>query len=214
MNCYSKTFCQLFQTGTCTGALVNEIPLNQLPRCFVPSRGMVNLPTNGQSTQAFYKGIEDELHEQFKNLGVDAKVTVGKAEDLRKGSVEIGLPVEGALFKRTFESGANRDTDVNKLDYEGFFSPIVMEAFAEYMNNNRLLKDGTTRASDNWQKGIPLDVYMKSMYRHFMDVWMEHRGWDSRDGILDALCGLMFNVQGYLHELLKAKYEAEENDEC
>lgn len=211
MECYSKLFCELFQTGACTGSLLNEIPPNQLPRCFIPSRGKTTLPTAGQATQAFYKGFEDELKEQFKKLGIDAKVMIGTAEELRKGSVEIAHPIEGAI--RKFTTGANRDTDNNKLDYEGFFSPIVMECFAEYMNKCRKLKDGTTRESDNWQKGIPLDVYMKSMYRHFMDVWMEHRGYASREGIIEGLCGLLFNVQGYLFEILKAEYEEEEKDE-
>lgn len=105
--------------------------------------------------------------------------------------------------KRTFESGATRDTDLTKLDYEGFFSPIVMKIFAEYMDSNRHLKDGSTRESDNWQKGIPKEAYMKSGFRHFMDWWFEHRGYKSREGIDKALCGLIFNAMGYLYELHK-----------
>jgi hypothetical protein len=44
---------------------------------------------------------------------------------------------------------------------------------------------------------------MKSGWRHFMDWWLEHRGFESREGAEEALCGLLFNVSGYLHELLK-----------
>ena len=53
---------------------------------------------------------------------------------------------------RKFETGATRDTDEGKLDFEGFFSPIVMERFAEYMNKHRRQSDGQLRDSDNWQK--------------------------------------------------------------
>ena len=104
---------------------------------------------------------------------------------------------------RTFESGATRDTDENKLDFEGFLSPLVLQAYAEYMNENRVQSDGNIRASDNWQRGIPKDAYMKSGWRHFFDWWSAHRGYPSREGMIKALCGLLFNVQGYLHELLK-----------
>jgi len=105
---------------------------------------------------------------------------------------------------RTFESGATRDTGDGKLDYEGFFSPLVWERFAKYMSKHQVQSDGLLRDSDNWQKGMPLDSYMKSAWRHFMDWWLEHRGSESREGLEEALCGLLFNVQGYLHETLKA----------
>lgn len=104
---------------------------------------------------------------------------------------------------REFDSGATRDTDVEKLDFEGFLSPLVLERFAEYMNEHRVQSDGQLRESDNWQKGMPLSVYMKSMWRHFFDVWKMHR-YDEGDAPLEeALCALLFNVQGYLHEKLK-----------
>jgi hypothetical protein len=107
--------------------------------------------------------------------------------------------------KRTFKSGANRNSDKDKLDFEGFFSPMVMVEYAKYLHKHRKLVDGTLRGSDNWQKGMPLDVYMKSMLRHQIDVWLEHRGYESRDGMIDALCGLIFNAQGYLFEYLTDK---------
>jgi len=104
---------------------------------------------------------------------------------------------------REFETGATRNTDEGKLDYEGFLSPTVLLEFAKYMNKHRKQSDGKMRDSDNWQKGIPPDVYMKSMWRHFMDLWLEHRGHKSRDGIKEALDGLLFNVMGFYHEWLK-----------
>ena len=112
---------------------------------------------------------------------------------------------------RTFPTGATRDTDANKLDFEGFFSPLAMHAFAEYMHANRVQKDGTLRASDNWQKGIPLDAYMKSMWRHFFAVWSTYRdaigfeGGEYQDIQITNLCALLFNVQGMLHEMVKLR---------
>lgn len=117
------------------------------------------------------------------------------ADEAREVLERVTLPAV-----RTFETGANRDVDTGKLDYEGFLSPSVLKRFAEYMHKNRTLRDGSLRDSDNWQKGIPKAVYMKSMWRHFFDVWSGHR----KDAIQEEdLCALLFNVQGMLHEVLK-----------
>jgi hypothetical protein len=105
---------------------------------------------------------------------------------------------------RTFDTGATRNNDLNQLDYEGFLSPAVLTRFAEYMHKHRFQSDGKIRDSDNWQKGIPRDAYMKSGTRHFMDWWRLHRGLTGREDIENTLCALMFNVMGYLHETLKA----------
>lgn len=115
---------------------------------------------------------------------------------------------------RQFLTGATRDGDTNKLDYEGFISPIVWVRFAEYMHKCRLRNipaGETIRASDNWQKGIPLDQYVKSGLRHAIEWWLMHRGYPAKDEkgtILDleeVLCAILFNVQGYLFELLESK---------
>lgn len=108
---------------------------------------------------------------------------------------------------RKFDTGATRDTDDGKLDYEGFLSPMVLRKFAEYMHENRVCADGTLRSSDNWQKGIPLDVYMKSAFRHFMHWWELHRDGEAVDEngnqvtFEDAIRALLFNAMGYLYEL-------------
>ena len=111
---------------------------------------------------------------------------------------------------RTFETGATRDSEEGKLDFEGFFSPLVLRERARYMQRHRVQSDGSLRASDNWQRGIPLDAYMKSGFRHFMDWWLEHRGHKSREGLVNAICGLLFNGMGYLSLILK-EYENEKN---
>ncbi len=104
---------------------------------------------------------------------------------------------------REFETGANRNDETGKLDYEGFLNPLVLKRFAEYMDSHRVLESGEVRDSDNWQKGIPLDSAMSSAYRHFQDWHLEHRGYDSREGVEAAICGLIFNAQSYLLTLLE-----------
>ncbi|WP_316235039.1 MULTISPECIES: hypothetical protein [unclassified Bradyrhizobium] len=117
---------------------------------------------------------------------------------------------------RAFGTGATRDLDANKLDFEGFLSPRVLERYAEHMHRARKMPDGSMRASDNWQLGIPVDVYMKSMWRHFFAVWKLHRdlpvtevvnGVEVVKDLETELCALSFNVNGMLHEILKAKQQ-------
>ena len=107
---------------------------------------------------------------------------------------------------RTFGSGATRDTEEGKYDYDGFLSPVAMEAFGAYMHKHREQSNGALRDSDNWQKGMGLAVFMKSGWRHFFAWWKAHRspGANHREVVVEALCALMFNIQGYLHEFLKA----------
>src|SRR2546428_5163473 len=111
---------------------------------------------------------------------------------------------------RKFSSGATRDTERGKLDLEGFLSPAVLQAFAEYMNKHRVNSDGTLRDSDNWQKLFGekhYDVCMKSLTRHFMDLWMYHRGEEPRETVDDALAGIFFNTMAYWFKLLKERKE-------
>jgi hypothetical protein len=106
---------------------------------------------------------------------------------------------------RTFPSGATRDLDNNKPDYEGYISPLVLEAYGRYMLKHQYQADGSMRASDNWTKGMPRKVYAKSLFRHFMDVWLLIRGYSehSREkSLVDALCAMLFNTMGLLHEVL------------
>jgi len=117
---------------------------------------------------------------------------------------------------RQFGSGATRNTDAGKNDYEGFFSPLVIEEFGNYMTKHRIQADGKLRDSDNWQKGIPKDAYIKSTWRHFLDLWFMHRGYKRYDDITKeeltfegVLCAILFNIQGYLFEILKSKSEEE-----
>jgi hypothetical protein len=117
---------------------------------------------------------------------------------------------------RKFKTGATRDIETNKYDYEGFLSPIVLKAYSEYMNKHRVQSDGKLRESDNWQKGFGeehYDVCMKSLWRHFMDLWLFHRGYEGRETIDDALAGILFNTMAYWFKILNDRKE-NENDRC
>jgi hypothetical protein len=113
---------------------------------------------------------------------------------------------------RTFDTGATRDSDHDKIDPEGFLSPLAILRFCEYMHKHRLQSDGNLRSSDNWQKGMPVEAYMKSLLRHVLDLWLCHDSAAAfaRSGRVDALCGILFNAQGYLHELERSRLEAYE----
>lgn len=111
---------------------------------------------------------------------------------------------------RKFDSGAVRDTNIGKLEYARFLSPLALKKFSEYMNKHRTLADGSTREPDDWKKGFPLQSFMDSMFRHVVDVWLIHEGHESirpetgeKIELDEALCGVMFNSMGYLHEILK-----------
>jgi len=106
---------------------------------------------------------------------------------------------------REFPGGATRDDDDTKPDYEGYLSPLVIARFGEYMTKHRKQSDGEMRDSDNWQKGIPLAQYLKSLFRHFVDLWTAHRYPENhiREDYEEALCAIIFNASGYLHERLK-----------
>jgi hypothetical protein len=122
---------------------------------------------------------------------------------------------------RQFGTGATRDTDFSKIDPEGAISPLVLRRFAEYMREcqTRNVPPGqTVRSSDNWQKGIPLDSYAKSHARHTLDFLQLHDGFPVIDNkgqpvtIEVALCAILFNVQGYLFELLKQSVTSAPSD--
>lgn len=106
---------------------------------------------------------------------------------------------------RKFEGGGTRDEADSKIDYEGFLSPIVLEAFGRYMHKHRLMPNGEIRASDNWQNLFGSDhesVCIKSLLRHVMDLWLFHRKHKGRDTLDDALAGIIFNAMAYWYKLL------------
>jgi hypothetical protein len=129
-----------------------------------------------------------------------------------KSHTVMGTMTRGLSLVREFETGATRDLDISKIDYEACLSPIVLEAFGEYMLSCSVQADGSKRPGDNWQLGITFNSYIKSLLRHVWDLWKLHRGYPTIDKKTGkpvnketALCAIIFNAQGYLHELLKEK---------
>lgn len=116
---------------------------------------------------------------------------------------------------RQFKTGATRDTDQGKLVYTGFLNPFVTKRFAEYMHKHRQQSDGSLRAPDNWQKGIPRQAYMESLGRHVEEIKQLHeamRGHDpaawgqqpnNNEAILETLMAVIFNAQGMALEIMK-----------
>jgi hypothetical protein len=137
------------------------------------------------------------------------------AEDLESGTVVYIDPETGRItrYMRKFDSGATRDSDENKIDYHGFLSHEVLQKYGAYMLRHQKQADGKMRASDNWKKGIPRDAYIKSMYRHFMEVVDLYAEVQPDSGLLtrdlradydkdmdEALYALLFNVMGFAYE--------------
>ena len=110
---------------------------------------------------------------------------------------------------RQFDTGATRDTDEGKPDYLGFCSALVMRRYGEYMMKHQVQADGEPRSADNWKLGIPIEAYQASLGRHFVDAWLEFEGFESREGLEEALCAIIFNAQGLLYEILRERYENE-----
>jgi hypothetical protein len=110
---------------------------------------------------------------------------------------------------REFDGGATRDGDEGKIDPDGYLSPEALGAFFAYMQKHQTCADKSTRSSSNWKAGIPREVYLKSLWRHFFTAWTIYRDTKdhTREEMIEALCGVMFNTQGLLHEILKEQDE-------
>jgi len=144
--------------------------------------------------------------------GNDVDIGAGGVHKLKKKPWEYGDDVPGKLF-RTATSGATRDLNDEKLVYDKFQHPMVVKAFARYMHGKRSMPDGK-RPGDNWWKGFPRLWLLESMHRHYVDVWLHLTGFgrEAEEPLLTALCGLFFNVQALMLEVILNRY-IEEVDE-
>lgn len=171
-------------------------------KCPVSASVVIDTRTrNGQAFLGTSRGCTGAI--RWNHYGNDWDIVAYRLSTQEEAYEETDKPIEGEI--RTFETGATRNVETGKLDYEGFLSPLVIERFAEYMDKHRVQADGNIRDADNWQRGMPKDSYIKSGWRHHMDWWKEHRGIKTEAGIEDALCAIIFNAQGYLLEHLKSK---------
>jgi len=88
--------------------------------------------------------------------------------------------------RRKFDSGAQRDVAVGKGRYD-LVSPIMIERLA------KLLERGAVKYDDrNWEKGMPLSVYMDSGMRH---LYKYLEGYTDEDHLIAAI----WNLQALLH---------------
>jgi len=118
-------------------------------------------------------------------------------------------PNIGNGVQQSFGTGATRSTSEGKIDYEGHLSPDVLEVFGAYMNRHRIQRNGQLRASDNWQEGIPLPNYVKSLIRHTFEFWRMWRGHEvpnpDANGapftFEEVTSAIMFNVMGIIFEM-------------
>lgn len=118
------------------------------------------------------------------------------------------MKVTDTASMRVFETGGTRNIDNDKLDFEGFLSPLVLDSYAKYMHKHRFQADGNIRDSDNWQKLFGdkhENVCIKSAWRHFFSWWKSHRGLPTEETVEESICALIFNASAYLHKLEKDK---------
>ena len=112
-----------------------------------------------------------------------------------------------------FKTGATRSDAANRPDYSGYLSPLAHRLFGRYMLRHQVRADGKRRSSHNWKKGMPIARYVESLSRHYEDFI---EAWDAitiygageipaYEQLEEALGGLMFNVQGFAHELEKGE---------
>lgn len=139
-----------------------------------------------------------------ENAGLDAVVA---GQDMKAGVAARERAVGGNGPQQGFATGATRSTSEGKVDFEGHLHPDVLAVFGEYMNAHRVQRDGQVRASDNWQKGIPIYRYVKSLVRHGMEFWRMWRGTVVRNPdsgayftFREVLCAMLFNVMGIIFE--------------
>lgn len=88
--------------------------------------------------------------------------------------------------RRQFATGAQRDVVTGKGRYD-LISPIMIDRLAQ------LLQRGAEKYDDrNWEKGMPLSVYVDSGLRHLYKFLEGHRD-------EDHLIAAIWNLQALLH---------------
>lgn len=118
------------------------------------------------------------------------------------------MACDRAYAAREFTTGAKRDTEEGKLRFHAALSPYALEAWVDYCrrHNNQV-----HRCEENWKRGMPLESFISSHFRHAHHWWKMHDttlgNGDLTEGerreLIEALCAVLFNAHGYLHELTK-----------
>ena len=205
---------EMFKVGDRVRVIADEGRLREisLPRIRQAQEGQISdvgLTTHLPDLPIRVLFGEDDVMRNPCRLAPQDLELVEEEDDGLQGLNEPQPPIRTFDSGATMESytrGATRTACETKIDPEGFFSPLVMLRYSEYMHKCRVQADGTLRDSDNWQGGIPLWRYMKGKWRHFLDTWLMHRGYKkvTTEGLnlQDCLCAELFNTMGYLHVVL------------
>ena len=116
---------------------------------------------------------------------------------------------------RTFDTGATRSNEPDRIDWIKLFSFPVLFRYAEYMNKHSVQPDGSIRPMDNWKKGIPKGELLESLFRHVLDLVALHEGVKGmrENTVEDSCCAIMFNIMGYLDWHLRESRGRAEGEE-
>lgn len=109
---------------------------------------------------------------------------------------------------KEYDTGATRGGG-KKPSHIAYNSPLADVCFGEYMMKHEKQSDGEQRDPGNWKLGMPLNDYAESHQRHSIDFRLILDGFEARDNatLKDTLCAMRFNIDGYLHELIKKELE-------
>jgi hypothetical protein len=94
--------------------------------------------------------------------------------------------------RREFSTGAKRDMDDNKPRPD-LISPHALQRVGVHM-----AKGAKKYGDRNWEKGMPVSIYIASLFRHLLAYQMGLRD-------EDHMAAVMFNAQAILHFEERAK---------
>ena len=81
------------------------------------------------------------------------------------------------MTTRTFETGATRNGNKGKYEFDKYVNPINELSYAQYMKSHQVI-NWEYRPWDNRQKGIPFDSLFESAYRHMQTLCLLYQWYD------------------------------------
>lgn len=113
-----------------------------------------------------------------------------KIKEIMDGDAELGLydtEINGYVSNRVFESGSQRDNDINKP------LPSHLDAYVR-LRYGYLLRQGANHyEKGNWRKGQPTETAIESLHRHLAKFEINLQNGVEQDE--DHLSAIIFNVQ-------------------
>lgn len=161
--------------------------------------------TNCNATNQFLQGVDASCPNcGFMIWGKARDKTLADGEEEFRQVPRYQNPIAAVeaqqkedAIKREFASGAKRDTNEGKVDFRAILSPAALQMFGDYMVRHNTMREGEKRSQDNWKKGMPLDSFIESFFRHTHEL---HAALERDDQweIEEAMCGCFFNLQGMM----------------